>query len=96
MRKRERTLQFLFRHLSQRGSTLSRKNVPRGEPFLRVDAILKGSDFQTSIQAIPEVISVRKVSDPTNNEVILRRDLGLKSHSKDQRSRGSILRSLDW
>ena len=32
---------------------------------------------------------------PANNDVIRRRDLGFKSHSKDRRSGRSILRSLD-
>ena len=42
-----------------------------------------------------KVVSTR-TERPTNNEVILRRDLGLKSHPKDGRNGGSILRSLDW
>ena len=33
---------------------------------------------------------------PTSNQVIWQQDVSLKSHSKDQRSRGSILGSLDW
>lgn len=32
----------------------------------------------------------------TNNEVIQRRNLALKSNPKDQRNGGSLLQALDW
>ena len=47
-----------------------------------------------------KTLSYSRVSElgfyPNNNKVIRRPDLGLKSHLKDQRSGGLILRSLDW
>ena len=33
---------------------------------------------------------------PTNNKIIWKQDLTLKSHLKDWRGGGSILESLDW